>query len=64
MTIGRVLRDLDAMNSLGLSMTWKTIGFERYWCYEQLSVVDDMSHFVYEQLRALDAKNSFGLWLT
>ena len=34
------------------------------WCYEQLSVVDDMSQFMYEQLKALDAMNSSGLWLT
>ena len=34
------------------------------WCYEQLSAMDDMSHFVYEQIRALDVMNNSRLWLT
>ena len=79
MTPYHELRAQYTMNISGLRLTWMTLGRElkavenmssselwaqRYRCYKQLSVVDDMNDSRSKDLRVLNGMNSLGLWLT
>ena len=66
-------RALNAMNSLGLFMTWMTLGrvlrapdamkTQGYGCFKQLSIMNYMNDLISHELRPLYAMSSLGLWM-